>query len=117
MLKQLIALFAETFLTNKKEWISTCSTAKCKPTDVVVVSYQNVDTYQNFTAPANGYFLIRGCPNTAYIDVPTGQGLINEKVGLWKRFSARVAKGDTISFWVYGGETASAVEFYPDKGN
>lgn len=72
MLKEWIQLFAEKFLTNKKEWVSEQSTRGQFLSTVTVTADSE---YHNFIMPCTGYAVLRGY-GVAYIDLD-GCVLIN----------------------------------------
>lgn len=104
MLKALIQLFAESFLKNKKSWVSNQS----MPTSENFVFYQpEREQWIRITAPADGYLYVMA-RNTIGID--TSAGPIASLSAAYENSLAKVfipaKKGEAVDYLIHGGTSA-----------
>lgn len=118
MLKKLIALFAEKFLTNKKEWIGN----QALPSKICQ-SQTITNTQQNIIAPFDGYALLRlssggGATDNTWLRLEnhTRQiSCLSNATATWKWVWIPVCMGDEVITSL--GESAATADFIFIKSN
>ena len=120
MLKQLIQLFAEKFLTNKKSWLYQNSIA-LKNDPITVFSGSSEISEQNYTAPSNGMALVSFRKASAediscFVEVNgiRRQQLHNLKQGWEADTTVYLSKGDLLRVATGGSKPEiSKLMFFP----
>ena len=116
MLKELISLFAEKFLQNKKDWISNQSYCGSNYVELPIT----YGAFASYTAPADGILFVNGEKATA-IDIINNSNLLRINIS---RETAQVvagflplSKGQTVGYALYGETTPQdRVRFIPSIG-
>lgn len=101
MLKALIQLFAESFLTNKKSWVSN----QPMPTAENIVFYQpEREQWIHITAPSDGYLYVMA-KNSTGVDTSVGPigSLSAPYVNSFAKVFVPAKKGTLIDCLIHGG--------------
>lgn len=108
MLKALIQLFAEKFLTSKKSWVGLQSFPGNVPAIAITGEYDA--TWHKYTAPADGYINFTGsCSQCLFYNaLGTGINYASGEQGRLFRGFIPVQKGRVVFYYV---ENASNVSF------
>lgn len=117
MLKDLIALFAEKFLENKKSWIS--SQAYPSASQSISIPWNN-EEYQRYVAPSNGVLCVstEGCSWVRmYSDTNNGRNFVQNNDGVYKAFTLEANKGETINIQIKVSDVKTVqITFIPSNG-
>ena len=119
MLKQLIQLFAEKFLQNKKEWVSNQSQALISGgTEIAFIS--STDS-QDYTAPCDGVVCLYTLAEWARLSSITNlRGFLlhsPNQTGVYKMLTLPVAKGETININISTDKSTTHIKFIPIIGS
>lgn len=121
MLKQLISLFAEKFLTSKKEWLFNNSFSITSHPITVLDQRTGLSPF-TYTAPSNGYVRVKFQSPDGVRDALSCYAMVNEilrfetpAIDGWSAQSyLYVNKGDNIRFYTGGFDPGiTGVWFYP----
>ena len=101
MLKQLIQLFAEKFLVNKKEWVA--QQRNTAPSNTVELSLPNDKDLHSYVPPADGLLVFgqSSLSGACYLEVYASGARFNldqSGTGLYQGFTVQVNRGQTVSF-------------------
>lgn len=119
MLKQLISLFAEKFLTSKKEWVAEQSAPNS--TNAIRIPCMSTTDFFYYTTPCNGVITARTTQSTvAALEIQFGENrqfvLASNLSGTSAGFgiAGYFAKGTKICLLCRGGAlTDYSIIFYP----
>lgn len=117
MLKSLVQLFAEKFLTNKKEWVSHQSYCSNMSIELPIT----YGSFSSYTAPSDGILYING-ENTTAIDIINSSNLL--RINISRQTPQVVAgflplsKGQNVGYALFGEATQQdRVRFLPSIGS
>lgn len=101
MLKSLVQLFAETFLTSKKRWVA--QQRNVSYSNIVTLSLPNDSDLHSYIPPADGLLVLaQSCSSGAcYLEVNASGARFNldqSGVGIYQGFTVQVNRGKTVSF-------------------
>ena len=101
MLKQLIQLFAEKFLTSKKEWVSHQRNTDYSKS--ITLSLPNEGNYKQYVPPCDGMFVMaQSGTGKMYIECDCGNNrfYLNQEYSYayYQGLSLQVNKGQTVSY-------------------
>lgn len=116
-LKSLVQLFAEKFLTNKKEWVSHQSYCSNMSIELPI----KYGSFSSYTAPADGILFVNG-ENTTAIDIINNDNLL--RINMHREQPQIVAgflplsKGQTVGYVLIGEASQhDRVRFLPSIGS
>lgn len=116
MLKQLVQLFAEKFLSSKKEWVGHQSQALISGGTTIAFT-SSTDT-QDYTAPSDGVICL-DVINASWAKLGStsnSRGFLlhsPNQNGVYKMLTLPVAKGETISINISTDRSTTTIKFIP----
>ena len=115
MLKQLISLFAEKFLFNKKEWVGSQGLfSNSNPGTTFSVSSGQELIY---TPPADGWLTFGGDQTSVNVGIRGKMGVVCVNTKGFLRISAPVRKGDPVSLYCETTDSQPLeAKFVPSEG-
>ena len=120
MLKQLIQLFAEKFLTSKKEWVGHQSQALIS--GGTTIAFTSSTDNQGYTAPSDGVICLDVLNATwaRLSSTSNSRGFLLHSPNqndVYKMLTLPVAKGETININISTDRGTTVIKFIPTIGS